>query len=64
MNFATLASASHLSREDRRAYLISAQRDEQIANLEAELRLQLTPNRRRDVRHMLDDAKAPRRAGR
>ena len=39
-------------------------RDEQIANLEAELRLKLTDNRRRDVRHMLDDAKALRRAGR
>ncbi|HKY20021.1 MAG TPA: hypothetical protein VJM31_02280 [Vicinamibacterales bacterium] len=64
MNLSTLASASFLSREDRRAYLIAAQRDEQIANLEAELRLDLTPARRRDVRAMLDNAKALRRQGR
>lgn len=64
MNFATLASASHLSREDRRAYLIAIQRDEQIANLEAELRLNLTPARRRDVRAMLDNARALQRQGR
>lgn len=45
LDFATLASASHLSKEDRRAYLKAMERDQREAAERAARRLAQHPSR-------------------